>query len=171
MDSWQNKAWRPGSDAFPHPDVQLVYPTWALPASSPFLVTAMRRQGSSDPRPLLPNALASPLTCLLPGQKLLTMAPVPAGQALYHLRVICMKNSKALFSSKHAHPHCPMALVTQTITPSPQAPPWLGGGDTGSRPQGFAPCQAQEVELEARLWCWKERPRRLEDGLRAKRHF
>lgn len=37
------------------------------------------------------------------------MAPVPAGQALYHLQVICMKNSKALFSSEHVHPRCPMA--------------------------------------------------------------
>lgn len=102
----------------------------------------MRRQGNSDPRPLLPNALPGPLTCLLPGQKLPTMAPVPAGQALYHLQVICMKNSKALFSSEHVHPRCPMASVTQTITPSPQAPPWLGGGDTGRSTQGFAPCQA-----------------------------
>lgn len=85
------------------------------------------------------------------------MAPVPAGQALYHLRAICMKNSKALFSSLHPHPHCPTALVTQTITPSPQAPPWPGGGDPGSRTQGFTPCQAQEVELEAHLWRWKKR--------------
>lgn len=92
------------------------------------------------------------------------MAPVPAGQALYHLHGICTKNSKALFSSKHAHPHSPMAPVTQTITPSPQAPPWLGGGDTGSRTQGAG--QAQQVELEAHLWHWKERPRQLEDGLR-----
>lgn len=56
-----------------------------------------------------------------------------------------------------------MAPVTQTITPSPQAPPWLGGGDTGSRTQGAA--QAQPVDLEAHLWPWKERPRQPEDGL------
>lgn len=41
---------------------------------------------------------------------------------MYHLHVICTKNSKALFSTKNAHPHCPMAPVTQTITPSPLAP-------------------------------------------------
>lgn len=56
-----------------------------------------------------------------------------------------------------------MAPVTQTMTPSPQAPPWLGGGGTGSRTQSAG--QAQQAELEAHLWPWKERPRQLEDGL------
>lgn len=56
---------------------------------------------------------------------------------MYRLHAICTKNSKALFSSKNAHPHCPMAPVTQTITPSPLAPPWPGGRGHQQQYPGF----------------------------------
>lgn len=80
------------------------------------------------------------------------MAPVPAGQELYHLQVICMKNSRALFSSEHAHPHCPMASVTQTITPSPQARCLgLGEGALAAVPRLLHLVRPQEVELEVHL--------------------
>lgn len=99
------------------------------------------------------------------------MAPVPAGQELYHLQVICMKNSKALFSSEHAHPHCPMSSVTQTITPSPQARCLgLGEGTRTAVPRLLHLVRPQEVELEAHLWHWKERPSQLKEGLRATQH-
>lgn len=148
---------------------------WVIPPgpSSPFLVTTVGRQGNSDPRPHFAKCPCQPP--YLPPSWLEAACPqwrqYLQARHMDRLHVICTKNSKALFSSKNAHPHCPGAPVTQTITPSSLAPPWPGGGDAGSSTQGFAPCQAQEAECKAHLWHWKEKPTRLERGLRATQHF
>lgn len=78
---------------------------------------------------------------------------------MYRLHVICTKNSKALFSTKNAHPHCPMAPVTQTITPSPLAPSKAWGRGHRQQYPVFCTLSGPGSRLEAHLWRWKEKPR------------